>query len=150
MQRAPLPHQCCSWGMPGAHSTAAAATGAPMHWRCRRQNLAAAAGNPQAAYDVQGSFGAFVGLRVVFFGSSDAPPFSSLVRMLKAGGGLVLRRSPPYSSCLPDASAPTAGKAVRKKQGETPRKQPKATAAAAAATANLAVIGPDRQDKDSR
>lgn len=112
--------------------------GAPMQWRLRRQALAAAAGDPAAAFDAAGSHGAFAGLRVVFYGSSDAPPFASLARMLKAGGGQLLRKAPPYTSCLPAPVA--AGKGGRK--GRT------SAGTGAQGVANLAVMGTDKTTKD--
>lgn len=137
-------------------------TGAPKHWRLRRQALAADAGNPAAAYDADGSYGAFAGLRVVFYGSSEAPSFASLSRMLKAGGGMVLRKAPPYTSCLPAPTTTTAaaggGKKGAKGGGRKSRGSAVASPAAAAAGgsdsgsgegfANLAVIGPDKASED--
>lgn len=110
-----------------------------MLWRLRRQALAAAAGDAGAAADAAGSYGAFAGLRVVFYGSSDAPPFASLARMLKAGGGQVLRKTPPYTSCLPAAGAKGKGKG---------RASAAAAAASQAGMANLAVIGTDKTAQD--
>ncbi len=106
-----------------------------MHWRLRRQALAAAADDAAAASDAAGSYGAFAGLRVVFYGSSDAPSFASLARMLKAGGGQVLRKAPPYNSCVPAAGAKNGRKA-------------RASAATSGGLANLAVIGTDKIVKD--
>jgi hypothetical protein len=62
--------------------------------------------------------------------------------MLKAGGGQVLRKAPPYSSCLPQPQAATNGGKGRKGR---------AAATAAAGTqdvANLAVIGGDKTTQD--
>jgi hypothetical protein len=114
--------------------------GAPMLWRLRRRELAAAAGDPSAAFDAGGSCGAFSGLRVVFYGSSDAPRFTSLAHMLKAGGGLVLRKAPPYSTCLPAPPA-AGGKGGRKGRSS-------AGAGGGQGVANLAVIGTDKTTKD--
>lgn len=122
--------------------------GAPMHWRVRRQALAAAADQPDAAFDAAGSYGAFAGLRVIFYGSSDAPSFASLARMLKAGGGQVLRKVPPYTSLLPAAAGES--KAGRAKAARKVRSSSGAagTGSQGSGAANLAVIGPDKSSDD--
>lgn len=130
---------------------AGVAAGAPQLWRLRRQNLAAAAGFPAAAFDAAGSYGAFAGLRVVLYGSSEAPSFTSLARMLKAGGGDLLRKGPPYASCLPAPAPAAAGsKKGAGAAGKDGGCQGRASAGAAGRglLANLAVIGTGKTADD--
>lgn len=134
--------------------------GAPAHWRMRAEAAAAAAAdgsNNDAAAAPPGL--TFEGLRVVFYGSSDAPSFDTLAHVLKAGGGKLLRRSPPYSAVLPDAAAAAAAGGSSNKGGAGKRGSKVAAAAAeatgAAATvdgdvANLAVIGPDKDNENDK
>jgi len=56
-------------------------TGAPRHWRLRRAATGA---------------GAFAGLRVLLYGAFEAPDADALANMIGAGGGVVVRRAPPY------------------------------------------------------
>lgn len=119
-----------------------------MHWRLRRQaGLAASEAEPAPSL-------AFQGLRVIFYGKSSSAPFDSLVKILKAGDGEVLRRAAPYTPCLPTAAPPPAAGSSKKKGAAGRRRGVAAAAGVAAgvgtgvhgAAANLAVIGPDKED----
>jgi hypothetical protein len=90
----------------------------------------------------------------VCYGRSDAPTFASLERILKAGGGLKLKRT--AQGVLPAPAAPpaavAAGSSRRKSKGAASAAKVKAKQAPAssddASTANLAIIGPDKAEDD--
>lgn len=119
--------------------------GAPMHWRLRREAglTAEDAGTAPAL--------AFQGLKVIFYGKGSSPSFETLVKILKAGGGEVLRRGAPYTSCLP-AGAPHTAAGSSKKKGQLGKKSSAAAAAAQSdgAAANLAIIGADKEDASDK
>eukprot|EP00775_Hariotina_reticulata_P014747 gene14747-14916_t len=104
-------------------------------------------------------------LQVVFYGKSKSPSFDTLARVLKAGGGILLSRSPPYTSVLPVSldgttaagSAPGSGSARKAGGNRAGAGRPGAAAAAAAAgaaegggVANLAVVGDGKSSASDR
>eukprot|EP00775_Hariotina_reticulata_P014746 gene14746-14915_t len=103
-------------------------------------------------------------LQVVFYGKSKSPSFDTLARVLKAGGGILLSRSPPYTSVLPVSldgttaagSAPGSGSARKAGGNRAGAGRPGAAAAAAAGAAegggvaNLAVVGDGKSSASDR
>jgi hypothetical protein len=124
------------------------AADAPSHWRMRAQAAAAARQelDPDAAAAAAVPGLAFEGLRVIFYGSSEAPSFDTLSRVLNAGGVQLLKRGPPYSAVLPAVVDAAGSGGGRKKKKGAAAAVSEAAAAAAAGFANLAVIGADKAD----
>ncbi|XP_057966662.1 BRCT domain-containing protein At4g02110 [Malania oleifera] len=80
-----LPEEPYEWYKNGLSEDGAINLEAPRKWRHVREKT---------------GHGAFYGLRIIIYGECIAPPLDTLKRVVKAGDGIILATSPPYSRFL--------------------------------------------------
>ncbi|KAL9239749.1 hypothetical protein vseg_014042 [Gypsophila vaccaria] len=80
-----LPEEPYEWHKNGLTQDGAINLEAPRKWRLQREKT---------------GHGAFYGMRIVVYGECIAPPLDTLKRAVKAGDGIILATSPPYTRFL--------------------------------------------------
>ncbi|KAF9619989.1 hypothetical protein IFM89_010605 [Coptis chinensis] len=80
-----LPEELYEWFKNGFSEDGAINLEAPRKWRLLRERT---------------GHGAFHGMRIVIYGDCIAPPLDTLKRVVKAGDGVILATSPPYTRFL--------------------------------------------------
>ncbi|CAO2818743.1 unnamed protein product [Amaranthus hypochondriacus] len=80
-----LPEEPYEWHKNGLNEDGAISLEAPRKWRLLKQKT---------------GHGAFYGMRIVIYGECIAPSLDTLKRVVKAGDGIILATSPPYTRFL--------------------------------------------------